>query len=93
MALVEVNPAGVCDHENVPVPEAVKVVLVPLQITVSPVIVTVGLAFTDTDVVAKAVHPLSELTNTLNVPVLVALALVIVKVAPILVNPPGAVHR
>ena len=58
-------------------PLAVKVVLSPLQITVSPLMLGVGLLLTTTVVCAVEEHPFPLVTVTVYVPLLAVVVLVI----------------
>lgn len=52
------------DHAYVPAPEAVRTVLLPVQMVVVPVITATGRAFTVTDDVSVSVQPLLSVTVT-----------------------------
>ena len=52
------------DQAKVFAPEAVSVVLFPLQIVVTPLITAVGSGLTETVLTAEAVQPASDVTVT-----------------------------
>ena len=58
-------------HRKVVPPEAVSVVLVPVQIDVLPVILAEGMGFTVTVPLAAAVHPAALVAVTVYVPAVV----------------------
>jgi hypothetical protein len=65
-------------------PFAVRVVLSPRQISLSPLIVGVGIGFTVTVSLATAWHPLASVTVTLYVVVAVGLTVILLVVEPLL---------
>jgi hypothetical protein len=61
---------GLLDHAYTPAPEAVRVVLLPLQIVVIPLIPAVGSEFTVTVAVSLSVQPFPFVTVTVYVVVM-----------------------